>query len=94
MLTDDEFKGFLKLLGRRIRAVRKEKNVDMRQVMTVSGYYDAQWRKYEGGGSMNLETLEKNALTLDVPLSYPLGDLERWPIESVAQISEASSDVS
>lgn len=92
MLTDDEFKGFLKLLGHRIRAIRREKKLDMRQVMIVSGYYDAQWRKYECGGSMNLETLLKIALTLDVPLSYLLGDLERWPLKSVAQISEASSE--
>ena len=43
---------------------------------------------------MNLETLMKIALTLYVPLSYLLGDLGRWPVESVAQISEESSDVS
>ena len=68
MLTDDEFKGFLKTLGLRIRAIRKEKRLNMRHIMIVSGYYDAQWRKYESGGNMNLASLMQVALALDVSL--------------------------
>lgn len=88
MLTDEEFRGFLKVLGQRIRAIRKAKNLSMRDIIIVSGYYDAQWRKYECGGSMNLETLMKIALALDVPLSELLGGLDQWPLKSVAEISE------
>ena len=86
MLTNDEFTGFLKLLGHRIRAIRKAKNLNMRHIMISSGYYDAQWRKYELGGSMNLAALLKIALALDVPLSELLGELDQWPKRSVAEM--------
>lgn len=89
MLTNDEFTAFLKILGRRIRATRKSKNISMRDIMISSGYYDAQWRKYELGGSMTLETLMKVALALDAPLSELFGELEQWPLKSVAEISES-----
>jgi transcriptional regulator with XRE-family HTH domain len=90
VLTDEEFKGFLKLLGRRIRAIRKAKNLSMRHIIIVSGYYDAQWRKYECGGSMNFETLMKIALSLEVSLSQLLGDLGQWPLKSVEEIGSSN----
>lgn len=89
MLTNDEFTGFLKILGRRIRAIRKAKNLNMRHIMIYTGYYDAQWRKYELGGSMNIATLMKIALALDVPISELLGELGQWPLRSVAEITQA-----
>ena len=90
MLADEEFRGFLKILGRRIRAIRKDKNLTMRDIMISSGYYDAQWRKYEGGGSLNVVSLTKVALALDVSLSELLGDLEQWPRKSVGEIGESN----
>lgn len=90
MLTDDEFRGFLKILGCRIRTIRKDKNLTMRDIMISSNYYDAQWRKYEAGGSLTLESLMKVALALDVSLSELLGDLEQWPRKSVVEIGEAN----
>ena len=32
MLTDEECRGFLKILGRRIRTIRKDKNLTMRDI--------------------------------------------------------------
>lgn len=93
MLTEDEFKGFLKILGRRIRAIRKAKNLNMRHIMISTGYYDAQWRKYECGGSMNIQALLKIALALDVPLSELLGELGQWPLRSVAELSESKPPI-
>lgn len=92
MLEDEEFRAFLKALGARIRKVRKAKNFDMRYIMITSGYYDAQWRKYETGGSLNLQSLLKIALTLDVPLSELLDGLGQWPRLSVEEI-ERNSDI-
>lgn len=90
MLTDEEFKGFLKILGSRIRTIRKDKNLTMRDIMISSSYYDAQWRKYEGGGSLTLESLLKVALALDVSLAELFGDLEQWPRKSVGEIGGAN----
>ena len=69
LLTNDEFTGFLKILGRRIRAIRKAKNLNMWHIIISTGYYDAQWRKHELGGTMNISTLMKIAPALDVPIS-------------------------
>lgn len=90
MLTDEEFRGFLKILGRRIRAIRKAKNLTMREITIASNYYDAQWRKYEGGGSLTFESLMKVALALDVSLADLLGDLGQWPTKSVREIGESN----
>ena len=83
MLTDEEFQVFLKALGNRIKAVRKNKNLNMRDIMIATGHYDAQWRKYEAGGSMNLQSLMKIALALDVSLSELFDGLGQWPKRSV-----------
>ena len=87
MLTDDEFTGFLLILGGRIKAIRKQKKLSMRDIMISACYYDAQWRKYEGGGSMNVRALLTIALALDVSLSELLGPLGQWPHKSVAEIA-------
>ena len=88
MLEDGEFRAFLKALGAQIRTIRKSKNFDMRHIMITSGYYDAQWRKYETGGSLNLQSLLKIALTLEVPLNELFDGLGQWPTLSVEEIEK------
>ncbi len=90
MLDDEEFKLFLKSLGVRIRQIRKEKHILMRDIMIATGYYDAQWRKYEAGGSLNVASLLKIALALKVSLNDLLDGLGQWPLLSVAEITEQS----
>lgn len=58
--------------------------------MIATGHYDAQWRKYEAGGSMNLQSLMKIALALDVSLSELFDGLGQWPKRSVAEIEAKS----
>jgi transcriptional regulator with XRE-family HTH domain len=86
LLTDEEFKRFLKALGTRIKTLRKDKNFNMRDIMIATGYYDTQWRKYEAGGSMNLQSLMKVAMALDVSLAELFDGLAQWPKRSVAEI--------
>lgn len=91
MLEDQEFKDFLKALGTRIRQLRKSKGLDMRDIMIASGYYDAQWRKYEAGGSMNLASLMRVAQALDVSLTELFDGLGQWPKLSVGDIEGRKS---
>ena len=56
--------------------------------MISTGYYDAQWRKYEAGGGLTVQTLLKIALALDVSLGALLQDLTNWPLKSVAEIQQ------
>jgi transcriptional regulator with XRE-family HTH domain len=91
-LKDEEFRSFLKTLGTRIRLLRKSKGFQMRDIMIKAGYYDAQWRKYEAGGSLNISSLMKIALALEVTLSELLDGLGEWPKLSVAEI-QAANDI-
>jgi transcriptional regulator with XRE-family HTH domain len=94
VLTDDEFRCFLKALGTQIKTLRKHKNFNMRDMMIASGYYDAQWRKYESGGSMNLMSLMKVAMALDVSITELFAGLGEWPKRSVAEIESKRSKAS
>jgi len=87
-LTDRELEIFLATLGQRIKQLRKEKGLLMRDVMVRTGYYDAQWRKYESGGSLRLPSMLKVAIALRVSLTELLGGLGQWPLLSAADIQE------
>ena len=43
-LPEVELKEFLAFLGSRIKQLRHEKELTMREIMVRIGYYDAQWR--------------------------------------------------
>jgi transcriptional regulator with XRE-family HTH domain len=86
LLKDDEFRSFLKTLGTRIKVIRTAKGMQFRDIMIKVGYFDSQWRKYEAGGSLNISSLMKIALTLDVTLTELLDGLGQWPKLSVAEI--------
>ena len=88
VLTDEVLKAFLGTLGRRIKQLRKEKKLLMRDIMVKTGYYDAQWRKYEAGGNLNIPSLMKVALALDVTLVELLDGLGQWPKVSVSEAQE------
>lgn len=60
----------------------------MRDITAKTGYYDAQWRKYEAGGNLNVPSLMKVAIALDVTLIELLDDLGHWPRVSVPEIVE------
>lgn len=92
VLKDEEFRSFLKTLGTRIKLLRKSKGIQFRDIMIKAGYFDAQWRKYEAGGSLNISSLMKIALTLEVTLTDLLDGLGQWPMLSVAQI-QAANDI-
>jgi hypothetical protein len=91
-LMDEEYKKYLVSLGARIRARRKECNLKMRDIMIAAGYYDAQWRKYETGGPMNLASLLKIASVSQTTPSVLLEGipLPRLPYEPLLADSDSS----
>lgn len=58
----------------------------MRDIMIATGYYDTQWRRFEAGGSINLQSLMKVAMALDVSLAELFDGLGEWPKRSVSEI--------
>ena len=88
VLTEDVLKTFLRTLGTRIKSLRKDKKVSMRDIMVKTGYYDTQWRRYEAGSNINIPSLMKVAIALDVTLLELLGGLGDWPRVSVQKVQE------
>jgi hypothetical protein len=69
--------------------LRKSKGPLLGDIMIEAGCYDAQWRKYEAGGSLNITSLMKIALALEVTLTELLDGLGQWRKLSVAEIQAA-----
>ena len=69
MPTDAEYEAFLKVLGARIKQLRKERKLSLRDIVVKHGYQDSQWRNYESGGSLQVRSLLRIAEVLRVPLA-------------------------
>ncbi len=85
---DPEYQEFLKTLGSRIRQLRHERGFSLRDMVIQHGYNDSQWRRYERGGSMNLQSVLKIAKTFGVSLSKFLDGLGEFPEVSVTDIQK------
>lgn len=83
---DPEYQEFLKTLGSRIRQLRHERGFSLRDMVIQHGYNDSQWRRYERGGSMNLQSVLKIAKTFGVSLSKLLDGLGEFPAVSVTDV--------
>jgi transcriptional regulator with XRE-family HTH domain len=87
----DEYEEFLKALGSRIKQLRKERGLSLRDMVLQHGYNDSQWRKYERGGSINLQSLLKVAKVFEISLSKLLDGLGEYPKMSMVEIEQKHS---
>lgn len=69
---DEEYERFLKALGKRIREMRQARGWSQRDMVLLHGYNDSQWRKYERGGGITLQSLVKLSKVFDQHLSIVL----------------------
>ena len=69
---DAEYARHLKLLGERIKQVRTEQGLSVRDMVIQHDYHDAQWRRYEKGASLTVPSLIRIAKALGVSLSILL----------------------
>jgi transcriptional regulator with XRE-family HTH domain len=83
---DQDYAEFLKLLGARIKQLRKERGLSLRDMVVKHNYHDSQWRKYERGGPINVPSLLKIAKSFGISLSALLFGLGEYPAASVAEI--------
>ena len=83
---DQDYAEFLKLLGTRIKQLRKERGLSLRDMVVKHNYHDSQWRKYERGGPINVPSLLKIAKSFGISLSTLLDGLGEYPAASVAEI--------
>jgi hypothetical protein len=52
--TEDEYEEILKALGKRIKKLRKEKGLTLREMEIIHGYRDYDWRRLESAGAGNM----------------------------------------
>lgn len=69
---EEEYERFLKALGRRIKEMRETRGWSQRDMVLLHGYNDSQWRKYERGGGITLQSLVKLSKVFDQHLSIVL----------------------
>jgi transcriptional regulator with XRE-family HTH domain len=77
---------FLKELGTRIKQLRNERGLSLRDMIVIHGYADSQWRRYERGGSVNVQTLLRICNAFKISLCVLLHGLGEYPTVSVEQI--------
>jgi transcriptional regulator with XRE-family HTH domain len=77
---------FLKELGARIKLLRNERGLSLRDMIVTHGYADSQWRRYERGGSVNVQTLLRICNAFKISLCVLLDGLGEYPAASVDEI--------
>jgi transcriptional regulator with XRE-family HTH domain len=85
MLTEERYNEFLKALGARIKELRTQQGLSLRDMIVQHDYHESQWRKYEKGGSLNVHSLLRIADSLGITLSKLLDGLGDFPAEPVLE---------
>jgi Helix-turn-helix domain len=80
---EDEYEEFLIALGRRIKQLRNERGLSLRDMVVLHGYHDSQWRRMERGGAGNVQSLLKIARAFQISLSELLEGLGEYPTTSI-----------
>jgi len=76
---DDDYKRFLKVLGARIKTLRKERGLSLRDMVIHHGYHDSQWRKYESGGGLTVQSMLRIAKVFKLSICELLRGLDQFP---------------
>jgi transcriptional regulator with XRE-family HTH domain len=81
-----DYAQFLKELGARIKQLRNDRGLSLRDMIVTHGYADSQWRRYERGGSVNVQTLLRICNAFKISLCVLLDGLGEYPAASVDEI--------
>ena len=89
-----DYKGFCKALGAHIKELRHQRGWSNRDMLMVHGVNDSQWRKYERGGGLTVESLLRVAALFDLSIAQLLDGLSDFPAKSVPGVQGKPSAVS
>ena len=65
----EEYKAFLAHTAKRIKELRRERGLTLRDMVVVHGYHDSNWRRIEREGVGNMQSLLRVAKAFGVPLT-------------------------
>ena len=65
----EEYKAFLAHTAKRIKELRRERGLTLRDMVVVHGYHDSNWRRMEREGVGSVQSLLRVAKAFGVPLT-------------------------
>jgi transcriptional regulator with XRE-family HTH domain len=65
----EEYKAFLTHTAKRIKELRRERGLTLRDMVVVHGYHDSNWRRMEREGVGSVQSLLRIAKAFGVPLT-------------------------
>lgn len=90
---DRDYAEFLKLLGARVKQLRQERGLSLRDMVVKHDYHDSQWRRFERGGAVNVPSLLKIAKVFNVSLSSLLDGLGVYPAITMKELEQKEAPV-
>jgi transcriptional regulator with XRE-family HTH domain len=65
----EEYEAFLAQTARRIKELRRQRGLTLRDMVVVHGYHDSNWRRMEREGVGSVQSLLRIAKAFGVPLT-------------------------
>ena len=65
----EEYKAFLAHTAKRIKELRRQRGLTLRDMVVVHGYHDSNWRRMEREGVGSVQSLLRVAKAFGVPLT-------------------------
>ena len=77
--VDEEYEEFLRLIAKRIKTLRHERSLSLRDMVVQHGYHDSNYRRIEREGAGGIQSLLRICKAFDVTLSCLLNGLGEYP---------------
>ena len=74
----EDYEQFLSQMAKRIKALRVERGLTLRDMVVVHGYHDSHWRRMEREGTGSVQSLLRIAKAFGLPLSVLTDGLGRY----------------
>jgi transcriptional regulator with XRE-family HTH domain len=86
--VDQDYEEFLKLVADRIKTLRLERGLSLRDMVVTHGYHDSNYRRIEREGAGGVQSLLRICKAFDISLSSLLDGLGLYPKENLKEIGE------
>jgi transcriptional regulator with XRE-family HTH domain len=90
--VDGDYEEFLKLIAERIKTLRKERNLSLRDMVVGHGYHDSNYRRIERDGAGGILSLLRICKAFGITLCQLLDGLGEYPKQNLAELSRHVHD--
>jgi transcriptional regulator with XRE-family HTH domain len=86
--VDQDYEDFLRLVAHRIKTLRRERGLSLRDMVVTHGYHDSNYRRIEREGAGGIQSLLRICKAFNVKLSDFLDGLGDYPKENLKEIEK------